>query len=332
MSLNTAFSLFLDEYPKASLGGFAGSAAAEFVREVIPGAVREVIGDNDRYLVEGSPGKGVWAHVPWVAVFDRLITTSAQNGYYLVYLAQEDSTGIFLSLNQGVTSVKAQYGSARKYALRARAADYIAKLGKLADGTIKGPIDLRAKSGASLGADYQVGAICSVYYDQKNLPSDEVLSADLARFLRLYAALTNKEDQLFDQEESEGDEDGIGFEDLIVLREHKRIERNKKLAKSAKKIHGFICKVCEFDFEKIYGPIGRGFIEAHHLTPLASLKGQTISLNPRKDFTVLYANCHRMIHRSQFVGDVHKFRVQHLPHLLLKSATFEKRRTRLSKA
>ena len=36
-------------------------------------------------LVEGSPGQGNWAAVPWISVFDPAITTSATRGYYVVY-------------------------------------------------------------------------------------------------------------------------------------------------------------------------------------------------------------------------------------------------------
>ncbi len=65
------------------------------------------------------------------------------------------------------------------------------------------------------------------------------------------------------------------------------MERNRKLAHRAKLAHGYSCKACGFDFEVKYGSIGRDFIEAHHLTPLAEFKGQKLMLNPKTDFTVL---------------------------------------------
>jgi 5-methylcytosine-specific restriction protein A len=66
----------------------------------------------------------------------------------------------------------------------------------------------------------------------------------------------------------EEDEEGLGQEGLKTAREHKRIERNQKLASKAKKVHGYICQACGFDFEKRYGRIGIGFIEARRLTPI----------------------------------------------------------------
>lgn len=312
MSLNSALSIFLEEYPKASHSDFAGNAVAEFIRKDVPEVIQSVIGDNDRYLVHGSAGQGNWAKVPWAAVFDRLITDTAQDGYYLVYLVREDFAGVYLSLNQGVTSIRAQYGADAKHALRVRATDFLARLGKLADGLLQGPIDLSATSMSSLGALYEQGAICSIYYENGYLPPDEKLSSDLLRFLDLYLALVSRETRLFEQADAEEDEEGLADEDLRNLREHKRIERNKKLAIRAKKIHGHKCKACGFDFEKNYGALGKGFIEAHHLTPLSLLKGQKVSLDPKTDFTVLCANCHRMIHRSEFVNKVEEFRAKYV--------------------
>lgn len=312
MSLHAALSLFLEEYPFAVRGEFAGNAVAEFIRKDVPEAIRTVLGINERYLVHGSAGQGVWARVPWAAVFDRFITESAQDGYYLVYLVREDFSGVYLSLNQGVTSVREQYGSDAKHALHVRANDFLARLGKLADGLLQGPIDLGAIGSTSLGAYYEHGAICSVFYPKADLPSDQQLSTDLLRFVDLYFTLASRETRLYEQADAEEDEEGLGDEDLRNLREHKRIERNKKLAARAKRIHGCKCKACGFDFELKYGALGRGFIEAHHLTPLAVLKGQKVTLDARNDFTVLCANCHRMIHKSEFVSKVEEFRAKYV--------------------
>ncbi|MFV8367159.1 HNH endonuclease [Flavobacterium sp. XS1P27] len=75
-------------------------------------------------------------------------------------------------------------------------------------------------------------------------------------------------------------------------------ERIPKLRAKAIQIHGTVCKVCEFDFEKTYGKHGKDFIEVHHLKPLFKLIKPTL-INPFKDLTVLCSNCHRMIHRNK---------------------------------
>lgn len=312
MSLHAALSLFLDEYPKAIARPFAGDAVADFIRRDVPETLAAVIGTNPRYLVHGSPGQGNWARAPWAAVYDRFVTDSAQDGYYVVYLVKEDFSGVYISLNQGVTSARKQYGAEAKSALRVRASDFLARLGPLSANLHHGSIDLASTGGTNLSAFYEAGAVCSKYYPRDSLPDDQALNADLRRFIDLYFVLVSREAQLFERADAEEDEANLGEEDLRTLREHKRIERNRKLAHRAKQALGYVCKACGFDFELKYGSIGREFIEAHHLTPLAELRGQRLTLDPKKDFTVLCSNCHRMIHRTTFVNNVEEFRANYV--------------------
>ena len=90
---------------------------------------------------------------------------------------------------------------------------------------------------------------------------------------------------------------------------HRKVERNPTAAKQAKKFHGTICQACDLDFANRYGPIGKGFIEAHHLKPIATLEeGVAVTYDVAADFAVLCANCHRMIYRSNDPSDLNKFR------------------------
>ncbi len=115
--------------------------------------------------------------------------------------------------------------------------------------------------------------------------------------LKIYEVLSYNETAPVSTSEREEDEDSnLLIEDLRKLRQHKRIDRNSKLSREAKRIHGTTCKVCGFNFEAKYGQLGRGFIEAHHLQPLSNLKKEKLLLSPRDDFTVLCANCYRIIH------------------------------------
>lgn len=75
-------------------------------------------------------------------------------------------------------------------------------------------------------------------------------------------------------------------------------ERNPKLRAAAIQCHGTKCMVCEFDFEKVYGEHGRGYIEAHHLHPISSIKKRT-KVDPNTAMAVVCSNCHRMIHRNK---------------------------------
>jgi len=144
------------------------------------------------------------------------------------------------------------------------------------------------------------------------MPTEELLTQDLQRFLALYRKLVDTEASLFLRAELEDDEVGLEAENLKRLREHKRIERNRRLAAKVKKIQGYTCKACGFNFERAYGNIGATFIEAHHLTPLSELEGELVYLDPKRDFSVLCSNCHRMIHRSEFVNRVEEFRARYV--------------------
>lgn len=75
-------------------------------------------------------------------------------------------------------------------------------------------------------------------------------------------------------------------------------ERKPKLRAKVISLHGTKCMACNFDFEKIYGRHGNGFIEVHHLKPISELREET-PINPKTDMVVVCSNCHRMIHRDK---------------------------------
>lgn len=75
-------------------------------------------------------------------------------------------------------------------------------------------------------------------------------------------------------------------------------ERDPKAREVCINHYGFICKVCEFDFEKKYGEIGKGFIHVHHLKPLSEI-GKEYKLNPITDLLPVCPNCHAMLHKKK---------------------------------
>ena len=91
---------------------------------------------------------------------------------------------------------------------------------------------------------------------------------------------------------------------------HRKIQRNRTAAKQAKKFHGSRCQACDLKFEERYGAIGKDFIEAHHLRPIATLEeGVTVSYDVAADFAVLCANCHRVIYRRGDPSNLAQFRM-----------------------
>jgi hypothetical protein len=88
----------------------------------------------------------------------------------------------------------------------------------------------------------------------------------------------------------------LSLEGQRSLREHLVKERDPALIRAfKKKLKDMRCAVCSFDFEKAYGAIGRGFIEAHHIDPIGERTSP--SLTSVRDFLPVCSNCHRMLHR-----------------------------------
>lgn len=75
---------------------------------------------------------------------------------------------------------------------------------------------------------------------------------------------------------------------------HRRRERSAA-AVARKKRSPAICEVCAFDFAAQYGEHGRGFIECHHVRPLAETD---VRRTLTEDLALVCANCHRMLHRG----------------------------------
>lgn len=72
-------------------------------------------------------------------------------------------------------------------------------------------------------------------------------------------------------------------------------ERNPKARKACIAHYGYRCVVCNFDFVKVYGDIGEGFIHVHHLNDLASI-GEEHEVDPIADLRPVCPNCHAMLH------------------------------------
>ncbi len=63
-------------------------------------------------------------------------------------------------------------------------------------------------------------------------------------------------------------------------------------------MHGIKCKVCDFDFEKGYGELGKGYIQVNHIIPISQISRE-YKVNPKTDLIPICPNCHAMIHRNQ---------------------------------
>lgn len=84
-------------------------------------------------------------------------------------------------------------------------------------------------------------------------------------------------------------------EGAIVQQTIDRRERNKQAREECIARKGCRCIVCGFDFEAIYGPVGRNYIEVHHLKPISRSDDEhEVTVD---NLVPLCANCHAMAHR-----------------------------------
>jgi len=83
-------------------------------------------------------------------------------------------------------------------------------------------------------------------------------------------------------------------------RKRERLLRDAKIADILARSHdGKLCcqiEGCGFDFESVYGNIGKGYIQVHHLNPLGLR--DTSELTRLDDLMIVCANCHAMLHRE----------------------------------
>jgi len=76
-----------------------------------------------------------------------------------------------------------------------------------------------------------------------------------------------------------------------------KYERNPYARQKCLEHYGYLCTVCNFNFEKTYGIIAKDFIHVHHLHQIADV-GRIYQINPINDLRPVCPNCHAVIHLS----------------------------------
>ncbi|NOY47855.1 MAG: DUF3578 domain-containing protein [Chlorobi bacterium] len=286
------------DYLKEESKEFGGNELANKFRHNFPEEIENLLIDKTRYKTIGSPGKGNWTDCPWIAILDTLITESPQKGYYPVFLFKSDMSGVYLSLNQGVTDVIENYKRDAKDVLKLRAEDFRARL-KFDSSKFLTKIDLNSKTRNA--KHYQAGNIIAKYYSNDNLPGSNELKSDIKQFLEYYENLAYSDSSFSDHTENNH------FE-TKQIRLHWRIERNSGLSKKVKKKKGYECEACKMNFVDKYGELGAKYIEAHHLKPISELGIGKFKVDLENDFAVLCSNCHSMIHKLNDPSDLKKLK------------------------
>lgn len=140
----------------------------------------------------------------------------------------------------------------------------------------------------------------SIFKEQLNKVRDYDNWDSFAKLLDLDIKTSSYEKNITSQDTAISDKK-LYKEGKLKLEIHIKRERNPKVVKEAKKLFinknkRLYCELCGFDFEKVYGELGKNFIEGHHIKPISDMdEGDITNV---KDIKMLCSNCHRMVHRG----------------------------------
>ncbi|WP_051532688.1 MrcB family domain-containing protein [Fusobacterium perfoetens] len=327
-NLRECFIKISNEYLNEKEKNFAKNSLGYFIRKDIPELIKNKINlDIKKYKVDGSCGQGGWAAVPWIAIFDKDITQSAQEGYYLVYLFDEKINKVYLSLNQGWTFYKKEFGKKKGSENIKKVSDKLKrKLLILKDRSYKDLEEISLGEG-NLAKGYELGHICGVEYDLKTLPNENVLINDLINMLNIYLELkhllyindfskiiesyilddklfiTNEDELNFQVQESSSEEMEISPKKKLTPRisENEKIwPRDPSISKGAIEKANFLCEFDNNHQSFISDTTKKQYMEAHHLIPLNYQDEFENSLDVIGNIVSLCPTCHKKIHYGIF--------------------------------
>ena len=106
------------------------------------------------------------------------------------------------------------------------------------------------------------------------------------------------------------------FLKVVITKEVNYRTRSYKLRNAAieyyKSNDKICCQICSFDFEKVYGDLGKGFIEIHHIKPIYqfdSTDNEKFMSQAIKNLIPVCSNCHRMIHRKKDIKPIELLKI-----------------------
>lgn len=293
------------------------------IREGLPPHFRHVIAslgrDPDRYRIYGGLGQINFnrAKIPWVAICDREITTTTNEGYYIVLLFKQNMDGCYLSLNQGYTQFKRTYAAAaaaRRHVARSAyaCAEYLDPPASM----ISGPIALGATH--DMGQGYERGAIVSISYPRGS-DVGSMLGADLDALLNLHDRLkrrVGKEILSFLPPASEADFQTAAMETAqssalptppagplkppppLSGGRTGRFRRDYNMAAIALRNAQFQCEIDPTHISFTSNRTKKSFVEAHHLVPVSRQSAFAVRLDVPENIVALCPNCHRLLHHG----------------------------------
>ncbi|VDG31923.1 hypothetical protein [Lactobacillus casei str. Zhang] [Lactiplantibacillus mudanjiangensis] len=197
LNLNQLINYVLDNYPQRMAADFRnhqfkGNQLSKLLNPGLNSINNNQLVLTEGFVSNGSAGKGNWATIPWIGLFDSEISVSAEAGFDIVYLFSADLQCVYLSLNQGWSFYKDRFKPKARLKNIQRVADYWrSNLAVQSDRITGDDIDLHAAQyqGTKLPTGYERGNILSIKYEKGSIPSDVKLMQDLLEMKSLLVSL-----------------------------------------------------------------------------------------------------------------------------------------------
>lgn len=181
--------------------------------------------------------------------------------------------------------------------------------GSRSDFVLKQPLDPREYD-RPMYEEYQDSGSDYAYYGQYDsaLPvNQENVAGIVGRATGFFENVIKSRQPEASANEADTEEDYGRVLDRHAVRRHLGRERSRALVEQCNRRDNYRCQVCEMTFKEVYGDVGKGFAEAHHVVPLSKLADTVVS--SVKDLVTVCANCHRMLHRlGGEEGDIARLR------------------------
>lgn len=169
---------------------FKNDSTAAFMRgkasEELENIIQSYSYDLDNYVITFSPGQSQWNHRPWGGIRNEKVSTSFQNGFYVVYLFKTDRKGVYLSLNQGYTSIEKDKKIKDKIGELENKSSFLRNnISKIPNDFKNTEIDCKDDKREKT----QAGNIISKFYTFSELDDEEMLLNDLYEVMEIYNEL-----------------------------------------------------------------------------------------------------------------------------------------------
>ena len=314
-------------YSAPDRSAFQGSEVGELIRKKLPAAlVRKTSIDSRDYKIEGSIGKGQYAEVAWISIFDRAITESATKGIYIVFLYSVDGKSVYLSLNQGYTYFSEKFPSkeARKEIIKM--ADVLRGYITVKNSRFVEEIDLGATK--VLGRGYEAGHIIGMKYEFDNMPSDIDIVRDIFDLMSIYKSIRTlfagrTVEKFYDFLVAQGkglinlhtieeevnttnvietteveieDAPKVKQEAVIDEKGTRRFPRSPQVAARALSQGKYLCTYNNEHYTFTAKGSSHMYVEAHHLIPICESDKFVTSIDVEANIVSLCSTCHDCIH------------------------------------